>query len=87
MIASKSKANMFLGPYGPIWAHMGTYGPIWALMGPPGQVRTCPISDFWSNCVRLESKTWFLTKFVNDFAWFLFEKLKIHVIFIKNINI
>ena len=26
----------YMGPYGPIWAHVGPYGPIWALMGPYG---------------------------------------------------
>ena len=74
------------GPtYGPIWAHVGPYGPIWALMGPPGQVRTCPISDFWSNFARFGSKTKFLTKFLDDSAWFLLEKLKKHVILTKSV--
>ena len=39
-----------------VGAHMGPYGPLWAHMGPPGQVRTWPNQDFWSNLVRLGSR-------------------------------
>ena len=67
-------------PYGPI------YGPRWALMGPPGQVLAGPISDFWSNFARFGSKNGILTKFVNDSASFLPEKLKNHVILTKKIK-
>ena len=52
---------------GPGRAHTGPYGPIW--------------SDFWSNFARFGSKTYFLTKFRNDSAWFLPEKLKKHIFF------
>ena len=55
--------------------------------GPPGQVRACPISDFWSNFTRFGFKIRFLTKFHNDSASFLPEKLKNQVILIKNLNI
>ena len=54
---------------------------------PPGQVRACPISDFWSNFTRFGFKIRFLTKFHNDSASFLPEKPKKHIILIKNLNI
>ena len=76
-----------MGPYGPIWALMGPYGPSWALMGPPWQVRTFPISDFWSNFARFGYKNDFSTKFINDSASFLPQKLKNHVILSNNPNI
>ena len=63
---------------------MGPYG---AHMGPPGQVLAGPISDFWSNFACFGTKTKFLTKFLDDSAWFLLEKLKKHVILTKNLNI
>ena len=44
------------------------------------QVRTCPNRDFWSNFARFGFKIRFLTKFLDDSAWFLLEKLKKHVI-------
>ena len=55
------------------------YGPSWVLLDRSWQVRTCPISDFWSNfaCCRFESC--FLTKFPDDsawFCWFCVEELK-----------
>ena len=52
-----------------------------------GHVRTWPNHDFWSNFACFGSKIWFLTKIINDSAWFLLEKLKNHVILIKNLNI
>ena len=51
------------------------------------QVRTCPNHDFWSNLARFGFKIRFLTKFLDDSAWFLLEKLKKHVILTKNPNI
>ena len=51
------------------------------------QVRTCPNHDFSSNFPRFGFKIRFLTKFLDDSAWFLLEKLKKHVIFTKNLNI
>ena len=35
-----------------------------------------PNGDFWSNFARFGSKTEFLTKFLNDSAWFCVEELK-----------
>ena len=72
--------------WGPVrvGAHMGPYG---AHMGPPGQVRTWPNQDFWSNLVRFGSRNGILTKFHNDSASFLLEKLKNQVILTKNPNI
>ena len=75
-----------MGPYGPIWAHMGPYGPIWAHTDRSWQVRTCPISDFWSKFAHFGSKTCFLMKFLNDSASFLPEKHKNHVILTKHPN-
>ena len=40
------------------------------------QVRTCPMSDFWSNFGCVGFKIGFLTKFLNDSAWFSLKKLK-----------
>ena len=37
------------------------------------QVRTCPISDFWSKFVRLGFKTKFLMQIIDDSAWFVLE--------------
>ena len=51
------------------------------------QVRTCPNHDFWSNLTRFGFKIRFLTKFLNDSAWFLLEKLKKHIISTKNFTI
>ena len=67
----------------------GPYGPLWALMGPPGQVLAGPdMSDFRLlvdfSCFGFKIR--FLTKFLNDSAWLLPEKLKKHVILIKNLN-
>ena len=53
----------------------------------PPTARTCPISDFWSNFARFGSQNCILTKFIDDSAWFLLEKLKKHVILIKTHNI
>ena len=47
-------------PYGPIWALMGPYGPLWVLLDRSWQVRTCPISDFWSNFTCFGFKICFL---------------------------
>ena len=77
----------YIGPYGPMWALMGPYGPLWVLLDKSSQVRTCPISDSWSNFACFGSKNKFLTKFLDDSAWFLLEKLKKHVILTKNPNI
>ena len=52
-------AQSGLGP-GPGW---GPYGPIWVLLDRSWQVRTCPISDFWSNFARFGSKNCILIKF------------------------
>ena len=59
---------------GPLWADMGPYGSSWT--GPD-----MTNHDFWTNFARFGSKTKFLTKFLDDSAWFLLEKLKKHVIF------
>ena len=52
---------------GPGQVHKGLYGPIWA-----------HISDFWFNFVHFGFKIDFLTKFLDDSAWFCVEKLKKH---------
>ena len=68
-------------------AHRALMGPYGAHMGPPGQVRTWPNQDFWSNLARFGSRNGILTKWHNDSASFLLEKLKNQVILIKNFNI
>ena len=85
--ANSERAQSGLGP-GPGW---GPYGPLWALRDRSWQVRTCPNHtfdhDFWSNLTRFGFKIRFLTKFLDDSAWFLLEKLKKHVILTQNPNI
>ena len=49
------------------------------------EVRTCPKSEFWSNSAHFGSKTEFLTKFLNDSACFLQEKLKKHIFPLKTL--
>ena len=76
---------------------MGPYGPMWALMGPPGQVwrfRKLSVNfpltfckTIWTNIARFGSRNGILTKFHNDSASFLLEKLKNQVILTKNLNI
>ena len=44
-------------------------------------------SEFWSNFARFGSKLGFLTKFLNDSAWLLLQKLKKHSISIQSLNI
>ena len=44
------------------------------------QVRTCPISDFWSNFVCFGFKIKFLKKILYDSALFCVEKLKKHIL-------
>ena len=61
---------------GPGRAHIGLYGPICA-----------NISDFWFNFACFNSKTEFLTKFLNDSAWFCVEKLKKHGFETKKLQI
>ena len=52
------------------------------------EVRTWRKSEFWSNLPRFGSKNSILTKWHNDSASFLLEKLKNQIIFlIKNLNI
>ena len=51
------------------------------------QVRTCPNHDFWLNFKCFGFKIRFLTKWRNDSASFLLEKLKNQVFLIKNLNI
>ena len=51
------------------------------------QVRTWPNQDFWWNFECFGFKIRFLTKFHNDSASFLPEKLKNQVILTKNLNI
>ena len=51
-------------------------GPIWA-----------HFSDLWFNFVCFGSKTEFLTKFLDDSAWFCVEKLKKHGFGTKNLKI
>ena len=51
------------------------------------QVRTWRKEEFWSNLARFGSRNGILTKWHNDSASFLLEKLKKHIIFIKNSNI
>ena len=48
---------------------------------------TCQISDFSFNFTNFGFRNVFLTKILNDSAWFLLEKLKKHVILTKNPNI
>ena len=65
-------------------------GPKWALMGPPGQVLAgLDMSDFrlLVEFPHFGFKNRFLTKLIDDSAWFLLEKLKKHVILTKNLNI
>ena len=51
------------------------------------EVRTWRKSEFWSNLTRFGSKNSFLTKWPNDSASFLPEKLKTQVILTPNLNI
>ena len=51
------------------------------------QVRTCPNHDFLLNFECFGFKIRFLTKWHNDSASFFLEKLKKHIILIKNLNI
>ena len=51
------------------------------------RVRTLLKDEFWSNLARFGSRNGILTKWHNDSASFLPEKLKKHVILIKNFNI
>ena len=51
------------------------------------RVRTWRKSEFWSNLARFGSRNGILTKWHNDSASFLLEKLKNQVILIKNFNI
>ena len=51
------------------------------------EVRTWRKSEFWSNLARFESRNGILTKWSNDSASFLLEKLKNHVVLTKNLNI
>ena len=44
----------------------------------PGSGRIPPNRDFWFNFACFGSKTEFLTKFLDDSAWFCVEKLKKH---------
>ena len=67
--------------------HKGPKGPIWAHEDRSWQVRTCPISDFWLNFACFGPKNGIFTKFIDDYASFLLEKFKNHVILIKNLNI
>ena len=70
--------------------HPSGLGPIWTLMGPPGQVLEDYVNfpqDFWNNFARFGSKNGILTKWHNDSASFLLEKLKNHIILTKNPNI
>ena len=80
----------YMGPYGPLWAHILAHMALWAHMGLPGQVLE-KASTFrktiWTNFARFGSKNSILTKFINDSASFLLEKLKNQVILIKNLNI
>ena len=57
------------------------------LYGVKEEVRRWRKDEFWSNLARFEFKIRFFTKFLNDSAWFLLEKLKKHVILTKNHNI
>ena len=77
-------ANAGCGPYGPIWAHVGPYVSSSTGLGRCGHVRFPtfgPISHVSG------PKLGFLTKFIDDSASFLLEKLKNQVILIKNLNI
>ena len=47
------------------------------------QVWTCPNHDFWSNLARFGTKNGISTKFIDDSATFLLEKLTNHYIFTK----
>ena len=51
------------------------------------RVRRWRKSEFWSNLARFGSKNGILTKWHNDSASFLLEKLKNQVILTKNFNI
>ena len=51
------------------------------------KVRTWRKDEFRSNFTRFGSRNGILTKFIDDSAWFLLEKLKNHVILSKNLNI
>ena len=51
------------------------------------QVRTCPISDFWSSFARFRSKNGILMNLIHDSASFLPEKLNNQVILTPNLNV
>ena len=49
----------------------------------PWQVRTCPISDFWSNFACFVSKTYFLKQFLDRSASFFGQEIHEHLKTIK----
>ena len=79
-----------MGTYGPMWAHMGPCGPLWVLLDRSWRFRQLSVNfpyDFWINFARFGSRNGILTKFIHDSASFLLEKLKNHIILIRNFNI
>ena len=80
-----------MGPYGAlwahIWAHMGSYGSSWTGLGSSVNFPSTFRRDFWTNFACFGSKNGIFMKFLYDSASFLLEKLKKHVILIKNLNI
>ena len=85
----------YMGPYGliygPIWAlmgpYMGPYGISWTGLGEGVNFPSTFRKTIWTNLSRFGSKNGILMKFLDDSASFLLEKLKNHVILIKNLNI
>ena len=89
-----------MGPYAPILAHMDPqtsdsflplvrkdFPCVFLNLWNQEEVRTWRKSEFWSNLARFRSTNGILTKWPNDSASFLLEKLKNQVILIKNLNI
>ena len=77
----------YMGPYGPIWAHVGPYGPSWTGLGEGVNFPSTFRKTIWTNFPRFGFKTELLMKFLNDSASFLLAKLKNQVILTKNPNI
>ena len=76
------------GSTGPrVGAHMGPYGSSWTGLGKSVNFPSTFRKTIWTNFARFGSRNGILMKFLDDSASFLLEKLKNHVILIKNFNL
>ena len=83
--ATNSKGFLTMSGLGPVrvGAHMGPYESSWTGLGRSGHVRF----PTFGRISHVSGPQIILTKFINDSAWFLLEKLKKHIIFTRNLNI